>query len=641
MRTVTAAHRHTGWALIAALVAVLGALPAVVQAQAARFAGVIQLHVDVSDVERRIFRVSETIPAHAGKLELYYPQWLPGNHGPRGTIEQLAGLRFRINDHEIPWQRDPLDVYKFTLTLPPDTAQVTAEFQVATPQAADQGRIVVTANMLGLQWNQVVLYPAGYLVGKIPVQATLQLPAGWKSATALRVDPQRRNGKANQIDFSAVSLEQLVDSPVFAGRNLKQIDLTPEGSPPVMLNVLAEDMADLVTTDAQLGIHRALVRELYAALGPPHFDHYDLLLALSDNFGGIGLEHHRSSENSQSPAYFTSWDEDVDSHDLLAHEFTHSWNGKYRRPARLWTPHFNTPMQDDLLWVYEGMTQYYGMVVAARSGLWPQDFAREVWAATAAVFDGKRPGRDWRSLEDTTHQPIITPRRPLSWVSWQRTEDYYSESALLWFDVDTRLREMTKGQRSLDDFAHAFLAAPATQGDVSTYEFADIVRALNSIAPGDWNEFLHARVGGIHQPLPGGLERAGFRLVYSDQPNKAISDVEKSQHRTDLSYSIGMVISKDAALTDVVWNGPAFAAGLTTHTTLIAINGRAYSAELLKGAITQAAKGGPPVELIVRNQDRFRTVTIDYRGGLRYPHLQPIEGKADGMATLFAPRAPK
>jgi predicted metalloprotease with PDZ domain len=620
--------------LFAALV-----MSAVVQplAAAPRMAA-IELHVDVTDVERRIFRVHESIPAQAGRIGLYYPQWLPGNHAPRGPVDQLAGLRFSVSGRNIAWQRDPLNVYHFILDLPAGTRQLEVDFQLATPQGPDQGRIVATANLLGLQWNQVLLYPAGSAARAVTVQPTLRLPEGWKYATALRPATGAVAASA-EVSFGPVSLEVLVDSPVFAGRYFRQIDLTADDRVPVRLNIVADESADLAATDAQIAIHRALVHETTAAFGPPHYDHYDFLLALSEGFGGIGLEHHRASENSQTPAYFRSWDEDVDSRDLLAHEFTHSWNGKYRRPARLWTPHYNTPMEDSLLWVYEGLTQYYGMVLAARSGLWPQVFAREAIAATVAAYHRKRPGREWRPLSDTTYQPIITPRRPLSWPSWQRSEDYYTEGAMLWLDVDTRLRELTQGQRSLDDFARAFFAAPASQGMVSTYEFPDVVRALNGVAPLDWNAFLRARVDGITQPILEGVERAGFRLVYNDQPNAMLADVEKSAHRTDLSYSLGLIVGRDNAITDVIWDGPAFKAGLTINTTLVAVNGRAYSAEILKASVTSAAQGGALVELIVRNQDRFRTVQIDYRGGLRFPHLEPIAGKPDGFAALLAPRA--
>jgi predicted metalloprotease with PDZ domain len=625
------------WLLPLALVCIAALPPGA--ALTAEVGANILLNVDASDVQRRIFRVNQSIPARPGRFELHYPQWLPGKHAARGTIDQLAGLRFRVNGADIPWRRDPLDVFRFVLELPAGTRQLEVEFQVATPQAADAGRIVVTPDMLNLQWEQVLLYPAGQRVRDIPVQATLRLPEGWKHASALRPAPGAA-ADANPAVFGTVPLEVLVDSPLFAGRHFRQVDLTPAGSPPVLLNVVADNAGDLAITEAQTAIHRALVREVYAALGPPRYDRYDFLLALTESLGGVGLEHHRSSENSQGTAYFRSWDEAVTDRDLLAHEFTHSWNGKYRRPARLWTPHYNTPMQDDLLWVYEGMTQYYGLVLAVRAGLVPEEVMREEFAAVAATFQAKRPGREWRPLEDTTFQPIVTPRRPLSWVSWQRTEDYYMEGALLWLDVDTRLRELTQGARSLDDFSRAFFAQPANQGWVSTYELADVVRALNAVAPFDWERWLLQRTTGLNQPLLEGLTRAGFRMEFSAEPNKAIADVEKSGRRTDLSYSLGVVISRDAVLTEVVWDSPAFKAGLATNTTLIAVNGRAFSAELIKRAITDAATGGPPLELIVKQQDRYRTVTIDYRGGLRYPHLVRLADRQDGFATLFAPRAP-
>jgi predicted metalloprotease with PDZ domain len=484
----------------------------------------------------------------------------------------------------------------------------------------------------------VVLYPVGPMARDIPVQATLRLPDGWKHASALRPAVGTPADAAPAV-FDTVPLEVLVDSPLFAGRHFSKVDLTAAGTAPVALNIFADNAADLAITDEQLAIHRAMVRETYAALGPPRYDRYDFLFGLTENLGGVGLEHHRSSENTRGTGYFRSWDEAVTDRDLLPHELAHSWNGKYLRPARLWTPHFNTPMQDDLLWVYEGLTEYYGLVLAARSGLIPADIAREQLAAHAGMYMEKRPGRDWRPLEDTTFQPIVTARRPLSWLSWQRTEDYYTEGALLWLDVDTRLRELTRGRRSLDDFSRAFFARPATQGWVSTYEFADVVNALHAVAPFEWEQFLRARVTGTSQPLLEGVERAGFRLTFSDQPNKAVADVERSARRTDLSYSLGMVVSRDALLTEVVWESPAFKAGLTTNTTLVAVNGRTYSAELLKGAITEAAAGGPPVELIVKKQDSYRTVTLDYRGGLRYPHFTRIPGREDMLAALFAPRA--
>jgi predicted metalloprotease with PDZ domain len=612
-------------------------LGGIASVQAASYPGVIALQVDATDVQRRIYRVTETIPVRAGPLVLYYPQWLPGNHAPRGLIEQVAGLRFRAGDREVTWKRDPLNVYAFQLQVPAGATQLVAEFQIATPQVTDSGRtsrVVMAPNLLGLQWQQVLLYPAGHAARDIQIRASVQLPSGWKHASAL---PVAGAARGEQLQFAAVSLENLVDSPLYAGRIMRQIDLTPVGGKPVRLNVFAEDEANLAATEEQIGSHRALIREAGAAFGPPRYAHYDFLVVLSDHLGGIGLEHLQSSEDSFDPGYFSSWNDDVDARDLLAHEYSHSWNGKYRRPARLWTPHFNTPMQNDLLWVYEGMTQYYGMVLAARSGLWPQDFTREEFALMAAIYADKRPGRSWRPLDDTTFQPIIAARRALAWSSWQRTEDYYSEGALLWLDVDTRLRELSNGRKSLDDFARAFFAAPATQGDISTYELADVVKGLSTVAPHDWSALLRSRVEGKDQPLTDGLERAGFRLVFSDKPNAVISDYEKSGGVTDLGYSLGVMISRDAVLTDVVWEGPAYKAGLTTQTTLIAVNGLAYKPGILKDAITQSGKDGKPFELLVRNQDRFRTVSITCPGGLRYPHLEPIEGKADGLKGILSP----
>jgi predicted metalloprotease with PDZ domain len=487
--------------------------------------------------------------------------------------------------------------------------------------------------MLNLQWNVAVLYPAGYAAGQVQVQASARLPAGWKASGAL---PGKAEGDV--VRYDTAPLEMLVDSPLFAGRYASTIDLAPGAQPAVRLDVYAENAADLATTGEQLGIHRALVREAYAAFGPPHYDHYDFLLALSDQLGGIGLEHHRSSENAQAPGYFTAWDEAVGRRDLLAHEFTHSWNGKYRRPADLWTPNYNVPMQDSLLWVYEGMTEYYGMVLAARSGLWSPEFAREVFADYAALYTVRRPGRSWRPLGDTTNQPVMNARRPLSWVGWQRSEDYYTESTLLWLGVDARLRELSGGARGLDAFAAGFLAAAPDHGPVSTYRLDDIVQALDQVAHDDWRAFLEARVLAANAPLDGPA-LAGLKLVFDEKPNLMVRDAERERKTVDLGFGLGLVVGKDAVLAEVVWGSPAFDAGLAAGTTLVAVNERAYTGELLKDAVTQAREAGTPIELLVRNQDRFRSVKIDYRGGLHYPHLLPADGKADRLGEILKARA--
>ncbi|MEP7311147.1 MAG: hypothetical protein ABI859_01075 [Pseudomonadota bacterium] len=630
---------RSAWFLLAALAfgaAVYAATPGIPAPRDIPYPGTVGLTVDASDVQRRIMQVHETLPVRPGRLTLLYPQWLPGKHAARGQLDQLAGLVMTANGKPLAWQRDPVNVYAFHVQVPAGVTELELRFQVATPQAPDNDNIIPTAEMLGVQWNRTVLYPAGYYARGIRVATRLRLPPQWAHASALTV-----TATGDEVQFETVSLEDLVDSPLFAGRNHVQLDLAPGQKVPVRLNVFADSAKDLQVTPEQLQVHRAMVRESALAFGPTPFDRYDFLLALSDNFGGIGLEHSRSSENSQDPGYFTSWDDAVGDRDLLPHEFTHAWNGKYRRPADLWTAQYNVPMQNSLLWVYEGMTEYYGMVLSARSGLWTPEFARDTFAVVAAVYDRRRPGRAWRSLADTTNQPIINPRRPQSWVSWQRTEDYYTESVFLWLDVDARLRELSRGARSLDDAAQRFFAVPPNQGRISTYVLADLTGALNSAGgagAADWRDFLERRVNLVNAPLLDGLTRAGWRLVYNDKPNATIRDSEKSRKVTDLSYSLGATTNSAGLLTEVVWDGPAFKAGLTNNTTLVAVNSRAFSGELLKEAVTQAKSGGEPIELLVRNQDRYRTVRIDYRGGLLYPHLEQIPGANDALSAILKPR---
>lgn len=623
------------------LVALILSLPAARAAAPADrdYPGTLQLRVDLTDVGRRLFRVEQTIPVRPGSVTLHYPQWTPGNHAPRGPIEQVGGLVIRAGDRVLAWQRDPVDVYSFRVQVPAGVGALNVVFQVATPQSSDggQGRVVVTSKLLGLQWNQVLFYPDGYYTRRIPVAAQVRLPDGWTQASGLPLASGAASGDG-WIRFAPVSVERLIDSPLFAGQYAAKFELGALPDVPVRLNVFAEDAADLAAKPEQIALYRALVGETYAALGRPRYEAYDYLLALSDTFGGIGLEHQRSSENSHPPGHFREWNDDVGSRDLLAHEHNHSWNGKFRRPAKLWQPTFNLPMQDDLLWVYEGMTEYYGYVLSARAGLWTPEFTRAMLAHTAAVHDRRRPGREWRPLIDTTYQPIIAARRPLAWSSWQRGEDYYSEGALLWLDADMRLRELTNGARSLDDFSRTFFAAPAREGDISTYDRADLERTLAAVAPFDWGGWMRERVDAPAPSPTSGLERAGWQLVYVEEPSEFTKDDEKTRRVTDLSYSLGMTLNRDGVLTEVVWQGPAFEAGLTTNTTLVAVNGRAWNAALLKAAITEAKTQTAPIELLVRNQDRFRTVKIDYHGGLAYPQLKRIEGRPDRLAELFAPR---
>ena len=617
-------------------------------AQDVAYPGSLTLKVDLADLDRRIFNVHESIPVKPGPLTLLYPEWLPGNHAPRGPIDGLAGLIITAGGHPVEWVRDPVNVYAFHVQVPAGASRLDLEFDFASPLVRDQGRTVVTPDMVGLQWNTVVLYPAGFYVSRMTVTPTITLPEGWEFAGALDVD----NRRGATVHFKPTTLEVLVDSPLFAGRYFRSLDLDPGAKTPVHLNVFADSAETLEVRPQQLAAHHKLVQEAYALLGPPHYDRYEFLLAVSDHFGDIGLEHHRSSENRRPPSYFIEWDKVGAGRDLLPHEFSHSWNGKFRRPAGLATPDFNTPMRNSLLWMYEGLTNYFGAVLAARSGLWSEDFGRQSWASLAANMDRNRAGRTWRALEDTTEQPLITARRPLSWLSWQRTEDYYTEGELLWLDIDTRIRELTRDKRSLDDFARAFFSGSSgrssggasTAGGVFlgpvTYTFADVVQALKAIAPFDWEKFLTERLYGHGPGAPlDGLTRGGWKLVFTETPSDYVRSLEDQHKAVDFTFSLGFAVSSlTGQLTEVRWGGPAYEAGLTMGTALIAVNGREYRPERLKTAIQLAKLNKQPVELLVKNLDRYKTVRIAYFEGLKYPQLQRLEKSEDRLAAILKPR---
>ena len=600
------------------------------------YPGTMRLRVDATDLEHRILSVSESIPVRGGaQVTLLYPQWLPGSHSPTGRVDKLAGLVMRAGGARLDWTRDPVDVYAFHVTVPAAATALDIEFQFASPLDTNEGRVVMTPDMLNLQWNAVALYPAGYFARQLTAEASVRLPDGWQFGTAL----EAVSTAGGVTTFKAVPFETLVDSPMFAGRYFSRLDLDPGGPVPVHLDVVA-DRADLLEMKPeQLEAHRALVRQAYKLYGSHHYDHYDLLLALTDHMSGIGLEHHRSSENGTVPGYFVDWDRIPDTRDLLAHEFTHSWNGKFRRPADLWTPNYNVPMRGSLLWVYEGQTQYWGFVLAARSGLLTKQQALDALASTAATYDS-RIGRDWRALQDTTNDPIAALRRPLAWRSWERSEDYYSEGQLVWLDVDTLIRERSENRRSLDDFARTFFGVNDGSYVPVTYTFEDVVKALNVVEPYDWASFLRARLDGHGPGAPlDGVSRGGYKLVYAETPSDYFRASEVRRQVTDLTYSLGMVLARDGRLTDVLWEGPAYKVGLVAGAQVVAVNGTAFDADRLKAAIRNTRKAdAAPTELLVRNGDRYRTVRLDYHGGLRYPRLEREAAAPARLDQIFAPR---
>jgi predicted metalloprotease with PDZ domain len=598
-------------------------------------AGALKIDVDATDIAHRVFRVHEVVPvASAGPLTLLYPQWIPGNHSPTGPIDKFAGLVVKANGQTLPWTRDPYNVYAFHVDVPQGASSVEVEFQFLSPQNTGQGRVVMTPEMLNLQWNTVTVYPAGYYARQIQAEASVKLPAGWQLGSALEVASQ----DGSTTHFKPINYDDLVDSPIYAGKYFKRVDLAPGASTPVHMDIVADDPKYLAITPEQLKIHQALITQMYKLYGAHHYDHYDFLLSLSDKMSGEGLEHHRSSEDGTGTEYFTDWEKSWGMRDLLSHEFNHSWDGKYRRGADLATPNFNVTMGDTLLWVYEGQTQFWGQVIAARSGLWSDDQYKDVIALVAATYDKGRPGlASWRNVQDTTNDPTIALRRSLPYRNYQASEDYYSAGEMIWLDVDGKLRELTGGKKTIDDFGKAFFGVNPGAWDVDPYTFDDVVKTLNDLSPYDWKSYLRTRLDG-HGPLTGGLESHGWKLVYNDKPSAAVKAFEARRHTADLTYSLGVSIGKDGAIGDVLWDGPAFNAGLSPGMSIVAVNGQSYDPDALKDAVTAAKGGSQPIELLVKNFDQYQTIRIDYHDGLKYPHLERDTGKPDTLAQLIKPR---
>ncbi|WP_312518141.1 peptidase M61 [Massilia sp.] len=616
-------------ATLAAPVAAPGsAVPAVGKAA---YPGTIALHVDASNLSQQVFRMRLSMPARPGPMTLLYPQWAPGNHGPNIPLTQLAGLKFSAGGKPVEWTRDPVNVYAFHVNVPQGAATLEAEYQFLSPLDTSQGRITMTDDILGVQWQSVALYPAGYDARRITVQPTLTLPKDWQFASALEVEG--RTG--DEVRFKPHDFDTLVDSPLFAGRHFKRIDLAPGAKVPVMLNVVADNAENLEAKPEQIALHRAMVDQAIKLFGSTHYKHYDFLFAISDEFGGIGREHHQSSENGVKLGYFTEWNRNEAGRELLPHEFVHSWNGKFRRPAGQDVPNFNTPLQNELLWVYEGQTQFWGKVLAARSGLVSQSHARDALAIDAARYDNTQ-GRDWRAMQDTVNDPIINGRRPIGWGNWQRSEDYYTEGMLIWLDVDTRIRELSGEKRSLEDFARGFFGVENGRVDALYYSFNDVVAALNKVQKFDWAPFLRTRLDGHGPGAPlDGLARAGWKLVYTDTPSDAGRAAEERSKSADFTYSLGFSVRADGGVTGVIWDGVGFRAGLAANTTIVAVNNRVYKGEVLKAAVRDAKDGKGPIELLVKKGNNLRTISLDYKDGLRYPRLERIAGTRDRLEALF------
>ena len=591
----------------------------------------VKLEVDLRDAAKRIYHSKMEFAVTPGPLTLVYPKWIPGEHSPTAAIVDLAGLRFLGNGKEITWRRDDVDLYAFHCEVPADvrTLEVTLDYLLPI-EGGTAGAPSASAKVAVLPWNLVALYPHGAKSDDVKFAASVQVPEGWKFATALEALPGSTpsDGRA---EFETVSLTTLIDSPLLTGAFFKTYDLAPGQKPEHRLNIAADStMATSLTTN-ELGHLRQLVAETGALFGARHYRHYDFLLALTDHLETNGLEHHESSDNRAPEKALLDPDELEMLTDLLPHEFFHSWNGKYRRPAGLATANYQEPMEGDLLWVYEGLTQYYGVMLAARSGFWAPAQLREYLAATAAYLNEEK-GRTWRDLEDTAISVQILYGARAAGAAWRRSADYYDESTLIWLEADTIIRRESKGQRSLDDFCKKFYGTENDAIKVVPYTLDDVLAGINSVAAYDWKKFFEERIHshGPGAPL-GGLENSGWRLAYDETMNEHQRAEEESEHKVDVSYSLGFnvhsPVGDDAnSIIDVIPASPAANAGIAPGMKLIAVNGRRWSPDALREALHAAKNSKEPIELLIENDEYFHSYALDYHGGERYPHLAASGG---------------
>ncbi|HEY1271889.1 MAG TPA: M61 family peptidase [Terriglobales bacterium] len=587
----------------------------------------------MTDAPRNIFHEKMIIPAQPGPMTLVYPKWIPGNHRPSGPVWNLTGLKFQANGKDLDWQRDPVDMYAFHVNVPAGAQRVEVSMDTLTnSDSAGASGAAASSNVLDLNWNQVVLYPQGAASDEVQFQASVKLPAGWKFGTALPV----AHSSGDEAEFSPVSLTTLVDSPLIAGSHYRKIDLTGKGEGPVHeIDMVSESEAGLNMSAADIASYRLLVDEAGKLFGARHYTEYHFLYTLSDEVAGHGLEHHQSSDNGSGERTLIDSELHMLDADLLPHEFVHSWNGKYRRPAGLATRNYQEPMVGDLLWVYEGLTDYLGPMLAARTGLWTAEQYREYLASTAAMLE-HRVGRTWRPLEDTARSVQILRLAGPGWQNWRRGLDYYPEGGLIWLEVDTRIQQLTHGKKSLDDYCRAFYGGESGPPKVVPYKLEDILAALNAIAPYDWDGLFKERLNSRSPQAPfGGIEGGGWKRVYSDKPNVFVQAGEKEGKYINAFYSIGFMAKDDGSLVDVIPGSAAYEAGIGPGMKVLAVNGRRWSTDRLREALREAKGSSRAIDLLVENADFFKTYAVDYHGGEKYPHLERSEGE-DLLSKIIA-----
>lgn len=627
------------------LVVVLGIVSAAAQSgpalsssiKTSGFSTVETLAVDATEAPRKVFHAKLTIPAKPGDFVLLYPKWMPGEHGPTGPIVDTAGIYFRSNGRALNWHRDPVDMYAFHVEVPQGVTSIDAAIDYLSPVEMPGGFSAgssATEKLAVLSWNWFVLYPKGQASDEVGVKASIKMPSDWQWGTAL---PHSASAPGS-VEFTLASLTTLIDSPVLMGQYLKKLPLQAGHTPQHELDIVSDSAAALEISSQQTKAFDNLVAEAGALYGARHYREYHFLLTLSDHVAHFGLEHHESNDSRLSEGYLTDSTQWTLGASLLPHEYTHSWNGKYRRPAGLATPDYETPMEGNLLWVYEGLTEYFGYVLTGRSGLQTPDEWREQMAQLAMIYS-HRPGRKWRSLEDTATAAQTLYDAPEAFSNYRRSVDYYDEGALIWLEADTIIRQNSGGKKSMDDFAHLFHGGQNTPPEVKTYTFDDVVNTLNQVQPYDWRGFLTDRILKIAERAPlGGITNSGWMLVYTDQPNTITKLREQQGHGIDLTASVGLKLTKDGEVVDVLEDGIAAKSGIGPGMKIVAVNGRKYSHEFLLAAVREAQKSHQPFQLLIENTEYYRTVSLNYFDGLRFPHLVRDASKPDMLSNIITPK---
>jgi predicted metalloprotease with PDZ domain len=602
----------------------------------------ITLNVDLTDAPRKILHATEVMPVTAGPLTVVYPKWIPGEHGPTGPIDNMAGFFITANGQPVKWERDKVDMFAYHLTVPQGVTklEMKIDFLASSALSGFSAGGSTSENLALLSWNTLLVYPDGTDASKLMFTPSITIPESWKFGTALETWKIEFAGKIPITTFKTVSLEQLIDSPVLAGRYFREVPLAPEITPKHYLDMAADGPEEIELSKEHIADFDRLVRETGALYKSRHYGSYHFLVTLSDEVAHFGLEHHQSSDDRVTATTFTDDREFVLDGLLLPHEFTHSWNGKYRRPAGLATSNYQKPMEGDLLWVYEGLTEYLGDVLAARCGIWTADQYKQRLSTIAALYDN-RPGRTWRDIQDTATAAQILYAAGGGWDNWRLNVDYYDEGELIWLDVDTTIRKMTNGKKSLDDFVAKFHGLGGDTGPkVVPYTFGDVVAGLNGVVANDWATFLRSRLdSNAYQAPLGGLENGGYKLTYSDTPNPWSAMADAESETFDFWYSLGLHAGKSGTVSDVLKGGVADKAAVGPGMRILAVNGRAYTPAVLKAAIHDAKDSGPAIELIVLNTGYYKVIKLDYHGGERYPQLERVAEVPDRLDDILKPEA--